>query len=113
MGQTTVTPANPAMFDKGGWLFLDLHATSDYAGIAGFVARYAARIPPLTVSRPLFAPVLFPVDNPAATVADDVFREAEIYDRGFAREVHGAHTALAERADEAIRPDFRRRCRHD
>lgn len=95
MGQTTVTPADPAIFEKGGWLFLDLHATSDYAGVVGFVARYAARIPPLSaaVPRPIFAPVLFPVDDPAAAVADDVFREAEIYDRGFAREVHGAQSS--------------------
>ena len=72
MGQTTVTPEDPTFFEKGGWLFLDLHATSAYAGIADFVARYAARIPPLTDGRPIFAAVLFPVDGGAGTfVADD------------------------------------------
>ncbi len=93
MGQTTVTPEDPTFFERGGWLFLDLHATSAYAGIADFVARYAARIPPLTDGRPIFAAVLFPVDGGAgAFVADDVFREAEIYDDGVAKEVHGVQS---------------------
>ena len=63
--QTSVKPPTPDFFAAGGWLYLDLHATSDYAGVADVVARYAARIPPLTVDpRSLFAPCCSP--SPAA-----------------------------------------------
>src|SRR5262249_21317657 len=55
-------------------------------------------IPPLAGARPLYAPVLFPVDG--GGVADDVFREAERYDTGFARLVHGSQ---AEGRGDAIR----------
>jgi hypothetical protein len=94
MGGTSVTLPDPAFFEEGGWLFLDLHATSDYAGVADFAARYAARIPPLTGGRRIFAAVLFPVADGAATfVADDAFREAEMYDDGLAKQVHGTQTS--------------------
>lgn len=88
MGQASVAP--PAgFFEHGGWLFVDLHDTSDGAATVGLVARYAARIPPLTgTPRAIFAAVLFPVDG--GGVGDDVFREAEVYDDGLAKQVHGA-----------------------
>ena len=96
LGEATVTP--PAgFFAEGGWLYVDLHATSAYAAApAGFTALYAARIPPLPDQPagepgiPLYAAVLFPVDG--LDPADDVYREAERYAAGFARLVHGAQT---------------------
>lgn len=91
MGQATIELPDPTVFDEGGWLYLDLHATSDYVAIPPpFTNLYAARIPPLIEARSLYAAVLFPVDG--AVVADDIFRECERYDRGFARMVHGAQT---------------------
>ncbi len=95
MGQATVTPADPSFFANGGWLYIDLHSTSDYAG-APFLARYAARIPKLTAPRPLFAAVLFPVsDVPTDSLADDIDREAQTYDDGLAKLVHGAQSTGA------------------
>jgi hypothetical protein len=87
VGQVTVT-RDADFFVAGGWLFIDLHAISDVG--AGQAAHYAARVPPLIggASRALFAAVLFPVDQ--NIVADDVFREAELYDNGLAKLVHGA-----------------------
>lgn len=91
MGETTVTLDDPALFAEGGWLYLDLDATSDYsAAAAGFTSLYAARIPPLAAERPLFAAVLFPVGG--ADPVDDVYRESERYDQGFMRLVHGAQS---------------------
>ena len=89
IGETTVPLPDPAFFAKGGWLYIDLHDTSDYAAApAGFTSLYAARIPPLNEDRPLYAAVLFPVDG--ADPLDDAYREAERYSSGFARMVHGA-----------------------
>jgi hypothetical protein len=92
--QTTITPADPAFFAAGGWLYIDLHASSDYAAVAGIAARYAARIPALGAGPlPLFAPLLFPVTDAAGGfLADDVFREAERYQDGLAKIVHSAQT---------------------
>ena len=95
MLQTTVRPPTADFFAKGGWLYLDLHSTSDYAGVADVVARYAARIPALAAApRALFAPVLFPVtDVPGNFNGDDVFPEAERYEDGLAKRVHCAQTS--------------------
>jgi hypothetical protein len=92
--ETSVQPPAPAFFATGGWLYIDLHATSDYAAVAGIAARYAARIPALTAAnRPLFAPLLFPVtDVPGNFIADEVFREAERYEDGLALQVHCAQS---------------------
>ena len=86
LGQARVMPPDAAFYAQGGWVYIGLHATSDGAGVAGMVSSFAARIPPLGDDRGLYAPVLFPVDG--AGVADDAFRDAERYDRGFARLVH-------------------------
>ncbi|RZU40812.1 hypothetical protein [Edaphobacter modestus] len=95
MGQATVTPADPAFFAEGGWLYIDLHPTSDYAGV-DILARYAARIPKLSVPRPVFAAVLFPVTTgPDDSIADDIFREAQTYDDGLAKLVHCAQNTDA------------------
>ena len=91
IGDVTVPLPDPAFFAGGGWLYVDLHDSSDYAAAApGFTSLYAARIPPLNEDRPLYAAVLFPVDG--ADPLDDVYREAERYNAGFARMVHGAQT---------------------
>lgn len=72
---------------SGGYVFIDLTTASDYAG--GTPARFAARVPPLGAThRQLFTPVLFPVDK--ADDFDNVFEEADAYDDGFAKVVHGA-----------------------
>ena len=91
IGELTVNLPDPAFYAQGGWLYIDLHETSDYFVAApGFTSVYAARIPALSEDRPLYAAVLFPVDG--ANPADDVYREAERYSTGFARMVHGAQT---------------------
>jgi len=90
-GQVTVTPADPSFFQQGGWLYLDLHQTSDFGNDPDIANRYAARIPKLTDPRPVFAALLFPVsERPRPFVFDDVAREAELYDNGFAKLVHCA-----------------------
>ena len=72
---------------SGGYVYIDLTAASDYAAVKR--SRFAARVPPLDANpRQLFTPVLFPVDQPGDF--DDVFEEADAYDDGFAKVVHGA-----------------------
>jgi hypothetical protein len=89
IGEATIDFVDPKIFETGGWLYIGLHASSDYSALAPtFTALYAARIPPLNEPRSIYAAVLFPVDG--AEVGDDVFPEAERYDLGFARMVHGA-----------------------
>jgi hypothetical protein len=89
LGQVTVTPADPSFFASGGWLYLDLHATSDYGDDADIAARYAGRIPRLGVPRSIFTSVLFPVSGvPTDFKADDPARESQLYDDGIAKQVH-------------------------
>lgn len=80
----------PALFEKGGWIYAELTAASDFAGLGK--VRYAARIPALKGlnKRGLFAAVQFPVydviqNNPAM---DEILRDAVVYDDGFAKIVH-------------------------
>jgi hypothetical protein len=103
MGEAVITP-DADLFARGGWLYVALRADSDGAGVAGVAVSYAARIPPLAQSRPLFAAVLFPVDK-ANLVLDDVERDAERYDRGHARMVHGAQVGEDGRPQEATAED--------
>lgn len=84
--------------ENGGWLWVELAPTSDYAAQAalpGFQRAFASRVPALSDSgtRPIFTPVVFPVsDNPAAASAlgqtDRVFAEAMRFDDGFSKIVH-------------------------
>src|SRR5215813_2883531 len=63
ISEATINIDDPAVFEKGGWLYVSLHADSDYAAaVPPFKALYAARIPPLIEARSLYAAVLFPVD---------------------------------------------------
>ena len=89
-------------FPKGGWLYVDLAAGSDYhqavSLVPDFVRRYAARIPELVPGkqRQVFASVLFPVlhkaqESDVAQPAGDynqLYVEAGEYDDGFAKIVH-------------------------
>jgi len=83
-------PGNEKLFENGGWLYTDLSADSDFAGIGKLL--FAARIPSLKGKnkRTLFAPVQFPVRDVAEnnTGYDEVMREAIFYDDGFAKVVH-------------------------
>jgi len=90
-------------FKDGGWIYFDfdetdLVNTTLHLTNSTDVQYYVARIPAATASRPVFAPVLFPVlqvidafGTTEATVPfDDVFKEAVMYDDGFAKIVHGS-----------------------
>jgi hypothetical protein len=107
MGELRV-PVHEGLYAHGGWLWVAPHASADFATDPALLALYAARIPPLTVTVPraIYAPVLFPVDRPDFKL-DEVLRDAERYDDGFARYVHGAQgdaPALAGgQARDAIR----------
>src|SRR4029079_11653341 len=103
---------DPNPFDQGGYLYADLAADSAYFG--GPRQLFAARIPALGADqeRVVFASVLFPVD--LGGNFDQVFPEAELYDDGFARLVHGSqppraaqretsHSTLAAVKDVGIR----------
>ena len=80
------------MLAQGGYIYVDLAPASDYIALPR--ARFAARVPPLGPNpRQLFTPVLFPVDQPGDF--DDVFEEADAYDDGFVKVVHGAQPVTA------------------
>lgn len=86
------------LFDEGGWLFTDFTDDSDYKTLPkNLISSYAARIPPLKdlAERILFSPIQFPVLQIAATNAgyDEIFREAIVYDDGFAKIVHANQPA--------------------
>jgi hypothetical protein len=100
----TVDITDPAGFADGGWLFVTLDANDGGTGFAAAwaatpdaVKTYAARLPALAGSRrAVFTAVLFPVANPAAppqppdqSLLDTAITEAEAYDDGFAKLVHG------------------------
>ena len=103
--KTSFALPSPTFFANGGWLFVTLDPTSDL--VPQFAVRpdlfqpYAARIPALTsTSRPLFAGVLFPVLSvPPAQSYDEIFPEAENYDDGFAKIVHGVQPTRALEVD--------------
>ena len=96
----------PDWFEKGGYLYVDL-TNSDHVAVqnaswtipedSSFIKRFAARIPKLKPgeSRTLFAPVLFPVlhsfggavTEPIAPW-DNIFKEVNAYEDGFAKIVH-------------------------
>jgi hypothetical protein len=100
----TVDITDPAGFAGGGWLFVTLDTNDGGTGFAAAwaaapdaVKTYAARLPALASSqRTVFTAVLFPVTNPAASpqqpdesLLDTAITEAEAYDDGFAKLVHG------------------------
>jgi hypothetical protein len=110
--ETTFALPSASFFSDGGWLYLGLDPSSDFspqlAVKPSLMQPYAARIPALTAPRPLFAAVLFPVlTTPPTGSYDDVFVEAEDYDDGFAKIVHGAQperAALLDTSPDGLRP---------
>jgi hypothetical protein len=79
-----------ALVNAGGWVFIEISTADSWAGgetPGGPIRLFAARLPALTVSRQLFAAILFPVD-PGGAVDDNAFSIAERYDDGFAQIVH-------------------------
>jgi hypothetical protein len=92
--EETIPLPDPQAFAAGGWLYVDLDPASDFA--PEFAAQpellglFAARIPPLSTERSLFAAVSFPVIAGVTGAFDEQFAEAESYDDGFARIVHGS-----------------------
>ncbi|HTV91508.1 MAG TPA: hypothetical protein VMG98_02200 [Verrucomicrobiae bacterium] len=92
--QTTLTLPEPTYFQNGGWLFVNFAADSDFSAQLAvkpsLMQAYAARIPALSAPRPLFAAVLFPVTATPSGSYDAVFTEAEQYDDGFVKIVHGS-----------------------
>ena len=102
--EVTLPLPSATFFQNGGWVYLGLAPGSDFtAQLAvnpALLQPYAARIPPLSGPRPLFAAVLFPVlATPPSGSYDSVFLEAQDYDDGFAKIVHGAQPQRADLLD--------------
>jgi hypothetical protein len=102
--ETSVPLSDPTFFTNGGWLYVNFDPTGDFgpqlAVKPDLMQPYAARIPPLTGARPLFAAVLFPVlSTPPSGSYDGVFIEAEDYDDGFVKIVHGSQPDRASLVD--------------
>lgn len=100
-------PIQSDWFKDGGYLYAEItndpYAAAQTALLENangpLIKRYAAKIPELTVgeSRPVFAPVLFPVlykkvTDPSEPVPkgpwDELFLEAQTFNDGFAKIVH-------------------------
>ena len=116
--------ADPTMFEKGSYIYADI-INDDYSRIqkelledsnGPFIKRYAARLPKLIVNetRPVFAPLLFPVMYRKAFDAvdpepkgqwDKIFAELNEYNDGFAKIVHAqqpvSSNLLSEHQDGA------------
>lgn len=96
--------------ESGGWLWIELAPTGDYAaqaGTPGFQRSFATRIPalPAAETRPIFTPVVFPVaDDPVTAAAlgrtDRVFAEAIRFDDGFSKIVHARQPQGMDLLDE-------------
>lgn len=91
------------LLDAGGFVYVTLATESDYSDVAAandrVVGVYAARIPALTDARALFGAVLFAVVDTPLGSFDELFLEAESYDDGFAKIVHGAQPRTMGLAD--------------
>ncbi len=97
--------------EHGGWLWVDLAPSSDYAAqasTAGFLRTFATRVPELPVGtgRPVFTPVVVPVSADATAAAslgnfDKVFIEAVRFDDGFSKIVHARQPLSADILDES------------
>ena len=89
--QTSVDLTGIDALLRGGYLYADMAAGSDYAALPR--SLFAARIPALGERRRVFASVLFPVDD--ASNFDHVTSEAAAYDDGFAKIVHASQARTA------------------
>ncbi len=97
VGEVSVAISD-GLLAQGGWLYLGLHESSDYASDAALVNLQAAMIPPLDDSRSVYAATLFPVDQDDYS-ADDAIGEAITYSDGFARLLH-ATQSFSDREQE-------------
>lgn len=94
-------------FSNGGWVYCSLAsslAEFDIVNADLELRRYAARIPPITRPRQLFAPLLFPVISGPAQPNGDFDKlkiEASDYDDGFAKIVHAVQPVSANLLSEA------------
>jgi hypothetical protein len=107
--ETRLPLPDPNPFAAGGYFFVDLSGDSAYRAEVtaqpALLARYAARIPALasiTTERPIFTSVLFPTTGIGDF--DEVFVEAEEYDDGFGRIVHGGQPQRAAQVDRDVEP---------
>jgi hypothetical protein len=96
-----------AELKDGGWIYPSLDTSdatqpyvAEWLSNTDFIRRYAARLPELTATRALFAPVLFPVVNvlPNESLYDEALIESHEYGDGFAKIVHGNQPTSADAA---------------
>lgn len=89
-------------FKDGGWVYADMKEDTSYGDLPGNnIQRYAAWIPPVTESRKLFSPVLFPVEEAAAPETfDDIFDEVLRYNDGYAKIVHASQPVSTDHLGE-------------
>lgn len=107
MFRKTLTLPSADHFVAGGWIYCSLAsplAEFDIANADLELKRYAARIPPISAPRQLFAPLLFPV-VPGPTQPNGDFDTLKIetsdYDDGFAKIVHAVQPVSANLLSEA------------
>ena len=98
----------PDAFAAGGWLYVDLDDASDLAAEFGaqpqLLGLFAARIPPLSTPTAFVCGGLVPRDSGVTPALDEQFTEAESYDDGFAKIVHGSqpeHSGIVETEENA------------
>ena len=98
-------------FKEGGWVYVTLAPASDAFALTttpDALKSYATRVPALPAPRTLFTPVLFPVASvPPPGPYDDLFREVEDYDDGFAKAVHATQPHFLDplnEIDDGTRP---------
>jgi hypothetical protein len=98
----TIPVPSAALLQAGGWLLFEFDPTGPVQpkGV-DTLRRYAARLPALSAAeaRPLFAAVVFPVGQTAASY-DDALVEAAVYDDGFTKIVHAAQAVNADAASD-------------
>ena len=100
--RATVKLPTATFFKDGGWLFVALDPSSDFANLAQpageQVKYYAARLPALDATpRSLFAAVVFPVlSGPPTASYHENFIESEAYDDGFAKILHSSQPTKAD-----------------
>ncbi|OBX26616.1 hypothetical protein LX77_01083 [Gelidibacter algens] len=89
-------------FKDGGWVYVDFKVGSSFKDLLPEnIQRYSAWIPPVTESRNLFSPVLFPVEEPeAAGPFDAIFDDVLHYSDGFAKIVHSSQPISTDHLGE-------------
>jgi hypothetical protein len=101
----SISVGDAAFFKDGGWVFFEFEDTGEVTTFDKLneedLQRYAAYIPATTTSRPLFAPVIFPLVSSGGTQNfDGAFRDLVHYDDGFARIVHASQAISIDQLAE-------------